>query len=205
MASVEKISQDNIYNIIRHNERLNQHYSNKDVDINKKNLDYSLIQRDISSYDYYKERISQCYVYGRKDVKTIFSWVITVPEDIPKDMEDLFFYNCFDFLNERYGEENCVQAVVHKDESGRAHMHYLSIPVVPDHKHKQGIKVCCDNVINRKELRNFHPDLDRFLRDRGQPCGVYTGITKRQGGNRTVKEMKQERELQRTRQVERRW
>lgn len=36
MASVEKISQDNIYNIIRHNERLNQNYSNKDVDINKK-------------------------------------------------------------------------------------------------------------------------------------------------------------------------
>lgn len=62
MASLEKISQQNIYNIIRHNERLNQNYSNKDIDINKKNLDYSLIQRDISSYDYYKERISQCYV-----------------------------------------------------------------------------------------------------------------------------------------------
>ena len=45
----------------------------------------------------------------------------------------------------------------------RSLMHYLSIPVVPDPKHKQGIKVCCDNVINRKELRNFHPDLDMIL------------------------------------------
>ena len=69
MASVEKISQDNIYNIIRHNERLNQNYSNKDVDISKKNLDYSLIQRDISAYDYYKERFDRDPEY--KDVQNI--------------------------------------------------------------------------------------------------------------------------------------
>lgn len=205
MASVEKFSKSAIVNQLRHIERTIQNPSNPDIDREKSNQNYSLIDHGMSSYDYYKERLSQCYLYNRDDVKTVFGWVVTCPEDVPKDMEDLFFYNTFDFLQERYGAENCVQAVVHKDESGRAHMHYLSIPVVPDPKHKQGIKVCCDNVINRKELRNFHPDLDRFLRDRGQPCGVYTGITKAQGGNRTVKELKQDREIQRNRTVERRW
>ncbi len=205
MASVEKFSKSSIVNQLRHIERTIQNPSNPDIDKSKSNLNYSLVDHGMSSYDYYKERLSQCYLYNRDDVKTVFGWVVTCPEDVPKDMEDLFFYNTFDFLQERYGAENCVQCVVHKDESGRSHMHYLAIPVVEDKKHSQGIKVCCDKVINRKDLRNFHPDLDRFLKDRGQPCGVYTGITKRQGGNRTVKEMKQERELQRSRAVERRW
>lgn len=204
MASVEKFSKSAIVNQLRHIERTIQNPSNPDIDREKSNQNYSLIDHGMSSYDYYKERLSQCYLYNRDDVKTVFGWVVTCPEDVPKDMEDLFFYNTFDFLQERYGAENCVQAVVHKDESGRSHMHYLSIPVVPDPKHEQRIKVCCDKVINKRDLRNFHPDLDRFLKDRGQPCGVYTGITKQQGGNRTVKELKQEREIQ-NRTVERRW
>lgn len=205
MASVEKFSKSAVVNQLRHIERTIKNPSNPDIDKNKSSKNYSLVDHGMSSYDYYKKRLSECYLYNRDDVKTCFGWVITCPEDVPKDMEDLFFCNTFDFLNERYGEENCIQAVVHKDESGRSHMHYISIPVVEDKKHSQGIKVCCDKVINRKDLRNFHPDLDKFLRDRGQPCKVYTGITKRQGGNRTVKEMKQEREIQQTRQVERRW
>lgn len=205
MASVEKFSKSAIVNQLRHIERTIQNPSNPDIDKEKSRLNYSLIDHGMSSYDYYKERLSQCYLYNRDDIKTVFGWVITVPEDVSPDMEDLFFYNTFDFLQERYGEENCIQCVVHKDESGRSHMHYLSIPVVEDKKHSQGLKICCNDVINRKDLRNFHPDLDRFLKDRGQPCSVYTGITKQQGGNRTVKELKQERELQRSRTVERRW
>lgn len=202
MAAVKKFNKSAIVNLLRDVERTTQNPSNPDIDKNRKHLDYSLVDHGMTSYDYYKQRLSECYLYNRDDVKTVFGWVITCPEDVPQDEEDLFFYNCFDFLQERYGAENCIQAVVHKDESGRSHLHYLSIPVVPDHKHKQGIKVCCDSVINRKDLRNFHPDLDRFLKDRGQPCGVYTGITKRQGGNRTVEELKQEREKKHTRRVE---
>ena len=205
MASVEKFSKSAIVNQLRHIERTIKNPSNQDINKEYSSKNYSLVDHGMSSYDYYKKRLSECYLYNRDDVKTCFGWVVTCPEDVSKDMEDLFFCNTFDFLQERYGSENCIQAVVHKDESGRSHMHYISIPVVPDPKHSQGIKVCCDSVINRKDLRNFHPDLDKFLRDRGQPCKVYTGITKRQGGNRTVREMKQEREIQRERQVERRW
>ena len=206
MASVEKIARENVWNIIRHNERLNHNYSNSDVDLKRKNLDYLLTpDRGMSSYDYYKQRLSECYVYGRSDVKTVFSWVITCPEDVPEDQTDLFFYNCYDFLNERYGgEKNCISCAVHKDESGRPHMHYLGMPIVEDKKHG-GEKVCCNDVINRKDLRNFHQDLDRYLKNNGVKGSVYTGITQKQGGNRSIRELKQERENQKTRQVERRW
>lgn len=205
MASVQKFSKKAIVNQLRHIERTIQNPSNMDIDKEKNHLNYSMIDHGMSSYDYYKKRLSECYVFDREDVKTAFGWVITVPDDVPKDLEDLFFYNTFDFLNERYGETNCIQAVVHKDESGRAHMHYLSIPVVKDPKHEQGIKVNCHSVIDRKELRNFHADLDRFLKNRGMSCGVYTGVTKAQGGNRTVKEMKAERDVQKEVKRENRW
>lgn len=205
MASVEKFSKSSIVNQLRHIERTIQNPSNPDIDREKSNQNYSLVHRNISSYDYYKERLSQCYLYNREDVKTTFGWIVTCPEDLPEDQTDLFFYNVHDFLNERYGEENCIQSVVHKDESGRPHIHWIGIPVVKDKKHSQGIKVCCNDVINRKDLRNFHDDLDRYLKNNGLNCSVKTGITKAQGGNRTVKELKQERDIQRSRTVERRW
>lgn len=205
MASVQKFAKKAVMNQIRHIERTAHNNSNTDIDESKINQDYSLINREISAFDYYKERLDKCYIYGRDDVKTMFGWIVTCPEDVPADMEDLFFYNAHDFLCARYGEENCVQAVVHKDESGRAHMHWLGMPVVEDTKHSQGMKICCNDVINRKDLRTFHEDLDRFLKNRGMSCGVYTGITKAQGGNRRVRDMKRERQLQRNVEHEERW
>ena len=60
------------------------------------------------------------------------------------------------------GKENCIQAVVHNDESGQPHLHYCFIPVVPDVK-RNGEKICCNELINRTELRNFHPALQKYL------------------------------------------
>lgn len=206
MASVQKFSKRAVMNQIRHIERTANNNSNTDIDTEKFSLNYSLINRDVNAFDYYRERLDRCYVYGRDDVKTMFGWIVTCPEDVPAELQDLFFYNVHDFLCERYGEENCVQAVVHKDESGSPHLHWLGMPVVEDKKHEQGLKVCCNNVINRQDLRTFHEDLDKFLKNRGMKCGVYTGITKAQGGNRTVKEMKKERAIENTREIKQnRW
>lgn len=57
-------------------------------------------------------------------------------------------------------------------------------------------------VISKAELRNFHPDLQNYLNKNGlADAHVHTGITKAQGGNRTVREMKAER----SREVTREW
>ncbi len=197
MASVKKFTNGAVLNQIRHIERTIKNPSNTDIDTEKIGQDYSLIpDRNMTAYDYYLQRKSELYCYGRDDVKTLMGWVVTAPEDVPMDMEDLFFYTVNDFLNERYGERNCVQCVVHKDESGRSHMHWLGIPAVPDSKHG-GEKICCDQILDRRELRNFHPDLQQYLKAHGVAGTVMTGITKKQGGNRTVKEMKKEREMER--------
>jgi hypothetical protein len=205
MASMEKFSQGAVLNQIRHIQRTIQNPSNEDINKELISKDYSLINdRGMSAYDYFKERKSQLYCYGRDDVKVLAGWVITCPTDVPTELHDLFFYNVFDFLCERYGAENCIECTVHKDESGQPHMHFLFIPVVKDKKHG-GEKICANDVLNKRELRNFHPDLQNYLKNNGCPGTVMTGITKKQGGNRTVAELKKERALQQETKIESRW
>ena len=92
-------------------------------------------------------------------------WVVTAPQELPVERQEDFFVTVYDFLENRYGKENVVQA-----------------------------KVCANEVLDRRELRNFHPDLQRYLSEHGlEDAHIMTGVTKRQGGNRTVAELKAER------------
>lgn len=95
----------------------------------------------------------------------------------------------------RYGKDNVIQAVVHNDEGGMPHLHFNFLPIVPDSKHEQGFKICASEVLNRQELRNFHPALQKALLDAGIQAKVQTGITRKNGRNYSVAELKQ-KELQ---------
>lgn len=196
MASVKKFTIHAVVNQLRHNERAIANPSNEDIDPTRKNQNYALTpDRGMSSYDYFKKRKAELYCYSRDDVKVMAGWIVTAPKDLPSDQLESFFKNTYDFLVERYGEENCVQAIVHNDESGQPHLHYCFIPAVPDTKHG-GHKICANDVLNRKELRNFHPDLHKHLKANGIHANIQSGITDAQGGNRTVSQLKQERTRQ---------
>lgn len=205
-ASVEKFTESAVVNQLRHIERTISKPANKDIDQERKSLNYSLVpDRGVSAYEYFKERKKDLYCYSRADVKVLAGWIVTAPRDLPAEQEDAFFQSVYTFLSDRYGEKNCVQAIVHNDESGRPHLHYYFIPVVADKKHG-GEKICANDVLNKKELRNFHPALQRHLLGDGIRANIQSGITRMQGGNRTVKEMKRERDLERDRTRERgRW
>lgn len=198
VASVEKFAAGAVCNQLRHNLREIEHSSNLDIDPERREQDYVLSpDRGISDYDYFKERIGQLYVYGRDDVKVMAGWVVTAPQNLSPERYDDFFCTTYDFLESRYGKENVIQAVVHNDEGGQPHLHFCFIPVVEDKKHEQGEKVCANEVLDRHELRNFHPDLQKYLDAHGlEDARIMSGITKRQGGNRTVDELKGEREVE---------
>lgn len=203
MASSKKFVHGAVRNQLRHIERQLEKPSNKDIDMEKIDLDYSLSpQRDISSYQYYQERKSQLYVYARSDVITMVGWIVTAPKDLLLNQEDLFFQETYHFLENRYGTENVISAVVHKDESGSPHLHFCFIPAVTDTK-RGGEKLCASNIMDKKELRNFHPALQKHLDSQGVHAKVMTGVTRAQGGNRSVREMKRERDIERTRTIER--
>lgn len=193
MASVKKFTSSAVVNILRHNRREIENPANHDIDVAKENANYSLIpERRISDYEYFLHRKSELYCYGRTDVKVMAGWVVTAPQDLPPEQYNAFFKTTFDFLVNRYGAQNTVQAIVHADESGQPHLHFCFIPVVADRKHG-GEKICANKVLTRSELRNFHPALQQCLNAHGINAKVMTGVTAAQGGNKTVKELKQVR------------
>ena len=53
-------------------------------------------------------------------------------------------------------------------------------------------KISANDVLNRQDFQTFHKDLQQYLEEHGVHCKILTGITKAQGGNRTVKEYKEE-------------
>ncbi|WP_257198188.1 plasmid recombination protein, partial [Bacillus cereus] len=93
-------------------------------------------------------------------------WVVTLPENLKGILEKEqreFFEKTYEFLINRYGgEKNVLSANVHMDET-TPHMHFAFMPVVWDEK-KQREKVCANDVLTRKELKTFHQDLDKFLK-----------------------------------------
>lgn len=190
MASVKKFDESAVVNQLRHIERTIQNPENKDICKERTVENYSLApQRGISSYDYYVERKKELYCYNRKDVKVMAGWIVTVPKNLKESDRERFFQVTYEFLIERYGERNCIQAIVHNDEGGQPHMHFLFIPATSDQKHG-GEKICANDVLNKTELRNFHPALQKWLIDHDVQANILTGITKEQGGNRTVQELK---------------
>ena len=213
MASVKKFTESAVVNQLRHIERTIAHPENMDIEKDRTVQNYSLLpQRGISSYEYYRQRKSELYCYNRADVKVMAGWIVTAPKDLPMSEMEKFFNVTYEFLSERYGEKNCVQAVVHNDEGGQPHIHFLFIPAAADKKHG-GEKICANDWLNKAELRNFHSALQKYLLDHGVQANILTGITKTQGGNRTVRELKQEntknrwhsREYDKTEERGRRW
>ena len=186
MASVEKFSAGAVRNQLRHNCREIEHSGNSAIDPSRQGQDYVLSpDRGMSEYDYFLQ-------------------VVTAPQDLVPERYDDFFCATYNFVANRYGQENVVQAIVHDDEGGQPHLHFCFIPVEEDLKHEQGYKICANDVLDRRELRNFHPDLQRYLNEHGlEDARVMTGVTKRQGGNRTVAQLKAEREQEYQQEVER--
>lgn len=192
MACVEKYTDSAVCNILRHSERTIMHSSNTDIEPARTIYNYKLSpDRGMSDYDYYKQRKSELYVYGRKDVKTLAGWVVTLPSNASAEQSESFFRCTYDFLSERYGAENVVSAVVHHDEAGQPHMHFNFIPAVFDFG-KEREKICANEVLDRAELRSFHGQLQKYLDEHElSDLRVYTGVTARNGRNYTVEQLKQ--------------
>lgn len=210
MASMEKYTQSSVYAMLKHNERTAHSHSNPDIDSEKSNLNYRLSpERTCTDYDYFKQHIQEYKCMNRSDVIKMASWIITAPDDLAPSQEADFFRCCHEFLKKRYLPENEVQAIVHYDEvhtfidpktgqikSSRPHLHYCFVPATPN---KEGdFHICAKKILNRQDLRNFHQDLQRFINQscdkNGNPihATVYSGITKKAGGNRIVKELKRD-------------
>lgn len=197
MASVAKFTDKSVFQHLRHINRATQHPSNECIDAGRTADNYYPMSDGADTlhdaWEVYKQRKAELHCRNRADVKTMAGWVITAPKGLRDDEQREFFRLSCEFLADRYGRENVVQAVVHMDET-TPHLHFYFIPVVSDERHG-GEKICCNDVLNRYELRRFHAELQKYLSEHGCSASILNGATAAQGGNLTVAELK-EREAQ---------
>lgn len=192
---VEKFAKSTVGHMLRHYNRMTMNFGNEAIDHLKSDYNYNLApKRCIDDFRYYKQRLSQVKCQNRADVKTLCSWIVTLPkQEFNEEQERKFFQAAYDFMIKRYGAKNVVSAWVHKDEAGQPHMHFAFIPVCVDKK-KAIEKVSAKEVITRSDLRVIHKEMAEHMeRVFGRDVGVLNGATA--GGNKTVTEMKI-RELQ---------
>lgn len=213
MAKLTKYT--SIIAISKHNAREVEVSSNPDIDLERTAENYSLAPADRGNAQpdqgraskraraYYKERMREVYKYNRKDVVTACEWVVTAPKDLKPEQENEFFRAAYDYMNSKYGEKNVIQAIVHKDEAGQPHLHYLFTPVVKNEKYQQPNrygnitgsalyeeKLCANDLIDRRHLQHWHDELQTWLDDRGIQATVKNGAT--EGSGKTVTELKRE-------------
>lgn len=172
--------------------------SNENIDPARTHLNYNLApEHDGGQIAFMQKRLSEVKLQKRADVNVLCDWVVTLPVDekfkrfnpeIQRIETIKFFRATYDFLERRYGRENVVSAYVHMDEK-TPHLHFAFIPVTEDKK-KGGFKVSAKEVLSRSDLRTFHTDLQKALRERGVILDVLNGATK--DGNKTVAELKKE-------------
>lgn len=167
MAHVQKFTKASTQGLSNHLDRKTQNHKNEDIDKERTHLNYDLCEKEGDTLSRLNERLEEVYCMNRKDVNVCCSWIVTLPENL-KDASDehqrKFFQETYDFLADRYGgEKNVLSANVHNDET-TPHMHFAFVPVVYDEK-KEREKVSAKLVIDRKELKVFHKDLDEHLKE----------------------------------------
>lgn len=129
MAAIDKYAGvESACRVLIHNNRTPQYHSisNPDIVPQLSKYNYSLSpKRTLPPHEYFKQRLSEVYVYPRQDVVKMAEIICTLPEEISLDDLDAqreFFAQTYDFLAERYGghdQVNILSCTVHVDEGIR--------------------------------------------------------------------------------------
>ena len=147
-------------------------YGNADIDPRKTRLNYDLQHGTIETLQKRLEEVSHT---KRHDLVACCGVVVTLPgelENEPEHTQRAFFDWCKVFLDKKFGEQNCIYATVHNDES-TAHMHYGFVPTVTKQRkyrsaEKKGQtysqeRVCAKEVVTKAMLNTLHDELQAHV------------------------------------------
>lgn len=191
VARMEKMKAGNLGGAYRHNERVFENHSNKDIDPSRSHFNYELTDRDRSvSYekqikDYVNEnKISNRAI--RKDAVLCDEWIITSDkkffDDLTPEQTREFFEAAKNYFAENYGEENIAYASVHLDES-TPHMHMGVVPMMDG-------KLSSKAMFDREALKDIQDRLPKYMNEHG--FKVERGELNSEAKHKTVAEFKQE-------------
>ncbi|MBY6889755.1 plasmid recombination protein [Clostridium botulinum] len=167
VCTMKKMKKDNLFGLQKHNQRESKNHNNKDIDKDKSDLNYDLVNKDKINlskkvFDLIEER-RESEKAIRKDAVLLDEFIISSDRDFFKNMNEdeikKFFETSKQFFADRYGEENIISANVHLDET-TPHMHLDVCPL------RNG-RLQSKNIFTRSELRNIQEELPKTLKNNG--------------------------------------
>ena len=175
MAHITKFklpSMGQIFAHVNRDKNLTRKYGNADIDVSKTHLNYDLQHGDI---DVLQKRLAEVSHTKRHDLVACCGVVVTLPgelESAPEHTQRAFFDWCKLFLDKKFGEQNCIYATVHNDES-TPHLHYGFVPTVTKQRKfrsadKKGQtyaqeRVCAKEVVTKDMLSKLHDELQEHV------------------------------------------
>ncbi|OEK85634.1 recombinase [Staphylococcus shinii] len=159
----------NTTGIQKHVQRENNNYENEDIDHSKTHLNYDLVNDNKQNFNnLIDEKIEQNYTGKRKirtDAVKHVDGLITSDKGFfdNQTLEDTkqFFEHGKEFLEQEYGKDNLLYAMVHMDEK-TPHMHYGVVPITDD-----GRLSAKEVVGNKKALTEFQDRFNEYVNQRG--------------------------------------
>jgi len=168
ICHVQKFKANDVKGTQIHNQRESENSKNKDINKDRTALNYDLHNEKHINYNRkVKAIIKDGYSVNkgiRKDAVVMTSTLITSDNEyfkkLPLEDQEKFFKQTYEFLKEKFGENNIVAASVHLDET-TPHMHLCSVPLTEDGRLSAKI------LFNRKSLLQLQSDLPKHLQSKG--------------------------------------
>lgn len=157
----------------KHDLRERDVFRNEDIDLSKSDLNSALSPSDHGRtarecMDYYDRLLKNVY-HREGGTVTTAEWSIQVPEDLDPALEEKFFKCTYEFLNHYHfggDDKRCLLAMIHRDEIGQPHMHYIfTFPEIENEKYvdlKDKIKSGVMQIQERFDIR--------FTKEQLQDC-----------------------------------
>ena len=168
---MEKYHKQDVAPIEKENERDEKYKSdNPQIDSERTRNNYRFTPYFGKTYtEFINGRIKELGLSPRKDAVVMNSFVLGSDKNffdgLAKIEQYNFFSDCYQFFAERYGEENIIAAVVHKDET-TPHMHLNLMPVTKDGR------LCSKQLFEKPQLQQLQTD---FYESVGKRWGLQRG------------------------------
>lgn len=186
VCHMEKYKRQEVSPVEEENERDETYEaSNPQIDSNRTSRNYHLVTPPPTYLEFINARIATLTLKRklRSDAVYMNSFVLTSDKDffmgLPLAAEKEFFTDCVKFFADKYGAENIISAVVHKDET-TPHLHLNLVPITNG-------KLCSKDLYDRKKLSELQTS---FYEKVGKKWGLERGKFKSGAKHITAAEYK---------------
>lgn len=194
---MEKYHKSDVCPIEKENERdENYKADNPQIDSERTLNNFHTVIRDESYTEYINQRLKENDLKPRKDAVLMCSFVIGSDGEFFKSLteteERKFFYDATAYFTEKYGKDNIISAVVHKDET-TPHLHLNLIPI-------DNNRLCAKDLFCPKNLRILQTEL---YEKAGKKYGLEHGKENSQAKHLSTAEFKAKKIIEQAEEIRR--